>query len=156
MKVLNTKTCCISSEKPKLGLGDSVIMRSWPGQFVQVGEDSLWDALYEVMVEAEGVDADEQGDGLPGYVYQVVVAQIQVLQSLQEVLREETEAETLSLIRDSYFYCFCNIVINFNCREHNCQFCSQPPPKKRLASNNFFYLKERREVRKNVERNTGK
>lgn len=54
---------------------------------MQVGEDSLRDALYEVMVEAEGVDADQQGDGLPGNVHQVVVAQIQVLQSLQEVLK---------------------------------------------------------------------
>lgn len=62
---------------------------SWPGQFVQVGEDSLGDALYEVMVEAEGVDADQLGDGLPGNVHQVVVAQIQVLQSLQEVLQED-------------------------------------------------------------------
>lgn len=54
---------------------------------MQVGEDTLRDALYEVMVEAEGVDADQQGDGLPGNVHQVIVAQIQVLQSLQEVLK---------------------------------------------------------------------
>lgn len=54
---------------------------------MQVGEDSLWDAFYEVMIEAEGVDADQQGDGLPGDVHQVVIAQIQVLQSLQEILQ---------------------------------------------------------------------
>lgn len=68
-------------------MANAVTTWSWPGQFVQVGEDSLRDALYEVMVEAEGVDADQQGDGLPGNVHQVVVAQIQVLQSLQEVLK---------------------------------------------------------------------
>ena len=54
---------------------------------MQVGEDPLGDALDEVMVEAEGVDADQQGDGVPGDVHQVVVAQIQVLQCLQEVLQ---------------------------------------------------------------------
>lgn len=36
---------------------------------MQVGEDSFWDALYEVMVEAEGVNADQQGDGVPGDVH---------------------------------------------------------------------------------------
>lgn len=61
---------------------DAVIAWASPGKFVQVGEDSLRDALYEVVVQAEGVDADQQGDGLPGDVYQVVVAQIQVLQGL--------------------------------------------------------------------------
>lgn len=55
---------------------------------MQVGEDSLGNALYEVMVQAEGVDADQQGDSLPGNVHQVVIAQIQVLQCLQEVLQE--------------------------------------------------------------------
>lgn len=59
-----------------------------PGQLVQVGEDSLWDALYQVVVQAQRVDADQQGDGLPGDVHQVVVAQVQVLQGLQEVLPE--------------------------------------------------------------------
>lgn len=56
---------------------------------MQVGEDSLRDALYQVVVQAQGVDADQQGNGLPGDVYQVVVAQIQVLQGLQEVLKGE-------------------------------------------------------------------
>lgn len=75
---------------------------------MQVGEDSLRDALYEVMVEAEGVDADQQGDGLPGNVHQVVVAQIQVLQSLQEVLKwgGGTEAETESITQDSNHHRF--------------------------------------------------
>lgn len=54
---------------------------------MQVGEDSLRDALDEVVVQAERVDADQQRDGVPGDVHQVVVAQVQVLQSLQEVLR---------------------------------------------------------------------
>lgn len=53
---------------------------------MQVGEDSLGDALYEVVVQAEGVDADQQSDGLPWDLHQVVIAQVQVLQSLQEVL----------------------------------------------------------------------
>lgn len=53
---------------------------------MQVGEDSLWDALYEVVVQAEGVDTDEQSNGVPGDFHQVVVAQVQILQSLQEVL----------------------------------------------------------------------
>lgn len=53
---------------------------------MQVGEDSLWDAFDEVVVQAEGVDADQQGDGVPGNIHQVVVAQVQVLQGLQEVL----------------------------------------------------------------------
>lgn len=61
---------------------------------MQVGEDSLWDALYEVMVEAEGVDADQQGDGVPGDVHHVIVAQIQVFQSLQEVLRWERKCRS--------------------------------------------------------------
>lgn len=54
---------------------------------MQVGKDSLGDVLDEVVVQAEGVDADQQSNGLPGDVHQVVVAQIQVLQSLQEVLQ---------------------------------------------------------------------
>lgn len=62
------------------------VMAPSPGQFVQVGKDSLRDALDEVVVEAEGVDADQQGDGVPGNVHQIVVAQVQVLQGLQEVL----------------------------------------------------------------------
>lgn len=44
-------------------------MRSRPGQLVQVGKDSLGNAFYEVVVEAEGVDADQQGDGVPGNIH---------------------------------------------------------------------------------------
>lgn len=81
--------------------------RSWPGQFVQVGEDSLWDAFDEVVVQAEGVDADQQGDGVPGNIHQVVVAQVQVLQGLQEVLGgvrdgEESKAEITPQRRKRY------------------------------------------------------
>lgn len=57
-----------------------------PGQLVQVGEDPLGDALDQVVVQAERVDAHQQGHRLPGNVHQVVVAQVQVLQRLQEVL----------------------------------------------------------------------
>lgn len=42
---------------------------SSPGQFVKVREDSLGDALNEVMVEAKGVYTDQQGNGLPGNVH---------------------------------------------------------------------------------------
>lgn len=59
---------------------------------MQVREDSLGDALDEVVVEAQGVDADQQGDSLPGDLHQVVVAQVQVLERLQEVLRRESRA----------------------------------------------------------------
>lgn len=55
---------------------------------MQVGEDAFRDALDQIVVQAEGVDADQQGDGLPGDVHQVVVAQVQVLQGLQEVLQQ--------------------------------------------------------------------
>ena len=57
---------------------------------MQVGEDPLRDALDQVVVQAEGVDADQLGDGLPGDFHQVVVAQVQVLQGLQEVLQRGT------------------------------------------------------------------
>jgi len=60
---------------------------------VQVGEDPLWDTLDEVVVQAEGVDTDQQSDGVPGDVHQVIVAQIQVLQRLQEVLRGRQRRE---------------------------------------------------------------
>lgn len=73
----------------------------WPGQFVQVGKDALGDTLYQVVVQAEGVDADQQGDRLPGNVHQVVVAQIQVLQGLQEVLQERQRLYFM------FFECFC-------------------------------------------------
>lgn len=67
-------------------MGGSRSEGSSPGQLVQVGKDSLGDAFYEVVVQTEGVDADQQGDGVPGNVHQVVVAQVQVFQGLQEVL----------------------------------------------------------------------
>lgn len=79
-------------------------MWSWPGQFVQVGEDSLWDALYEVVVQAEGVDTDEQSNGVPGDFHQVVVAQIQILQSLQEVLWGRQRQDAISDFKGSKWY----------------------------------------------------
>lgn len=36
---------------------------------MQVGKDSLGNALDEVVVQAQGVDADQQGDGVPGNVH---------------------------------------------------------------------------------------
>ena len=88
---------------------------------MQVGEDSLWDALYQVVVQAQGVDADQQGYGVPGDVHQVVVAQVQILQGLQEVLRERegvgwagTQAVRKSNIELELK------AVSFNCLKYHC------------------------------------
>lgn len=58
-----------------------------PGELVQVGEDPLRDVLYEIMVHIQGVNVGQSPDRLPGYLVQVVVAEVEVFQCGQEVVK---------------------------------------------------------------------
>ena len=54
---------------------------------MQVAEDALGDGLDEVVVQAERVDGGQQPHRVPRDLHQVVVAQVQVLQSGHKVVK---------------------------------------------------------------------
>lgn len=57
-----------------------------PGKLMQVGEDSLRDIFYEIMIHIQGVDVGQSPDRVPRHLVKVVVTEVEIFQSGQEVI----------------------------------------------------------------------
>lgn len=65
----------------------SFINISLPGQFVQIGEYSLGNIFYEVVIHIQCIDVGQASDRVPGHLGEVVVTKVQILQRRQEVIK---------------------------------------------------------------------